>query len=205
MCARIFTRLRVLMITIGTDPKKYKELIQKVVVRRIICGSTLDEVLAKNLVISTWMPHHFVEYMSAVLKQVVKDHATLAHSDLVRAVEGENEILCHITLDTATMWQQVDRRVDEYVCPFANFHLVIANFVQTSRARLELRLRELGSDSRHDAQAQTTEATDFSSNCAFESRRRNAELCVVGREGSRSSRWDELWSDGSRVLVGVFP
>ena len=117
------------MITIGTDPKRYKELIQKVVVRRITCGSTLDEVLAEDLVISTWMPHDFIQYMSTVLKEVVKDHPTLAHSDLVRTLEEDSEVLCHITLDTATMWQHVDRRVDEYVYPFTSVSLEVANFI----------------------------------------------------------------------------
>lgn len=126
-----------------SNQKRYDELSEKIVVRRIICGSTLDEVFAKDIVISVWIPRKFVDYMSTVLKEVYKDHPTLAKSEIIRSVEDDIEVLCHITLDTIAMWQQIDRRVDELLELVWSFVFANQGPAGESRHKLKLLKRQI--------------------------------------------------------------
>lgn len=100
---------------------------RKPVVQRILAGKSLEKVLYENLVIPIWIPSSFVAYADKLVESVVIDHPGLNITkvlDIIR--EGkkpvwsydsgkEKTVLVNFTLSPIMMYQQLDRRLDEYV------------------------------------------------------------------------------------------
>ncbi|KAG8850197.1 hypothetical protein FRB91_009285 [Serendipita sp. 411] len=96
----------------GDGPKVGKPL-----VRRIIHGTTVEEVLEKDVRMMVWMPEDFVVFVREMVAQVVKERNIELLGDFIseswRLPRNTNLVLYEVKIDTVIMWQQVDRRLDD--------------------------------------------------------------------------------------------
>ena len=64
------------------------------------------------------MPQVFVKFAQSTLDEVANEFLELKGSSIIQELKQRktgDEVLCRIDIDTSIMWQQLDRRVDEYV------------------------------------------------------------------------------------------
>lgn len=92
----------------------------KLVVRRIVAGKTVDEVLQTDLFIPIWMPPNFVAFARELVGTVSKDHPEVGIEDVLDVIwepkfRRNREIfsLTRFNLSPIMMYQQIDRRLDE--------------------------------------------------------------------------------------------
>jgi hypothetical protein len=89
-------------------------------IKRLVGGDSLEELLTpKNeLVIPLWLPQDFLEFAQHTLASAFRE-AGLSEQDVLVPIQAtkrlhENLTLTLFKITPETMWQQVDRRIDEY-------------------------------------------------------------------------------------------
>ena len=92
-------------------------------IRRVARADTCEELLMpkNDLVIPVWLPKDFLEFAQHTLADAFRD-ARLSQQDVLEPKIttkrlNENLTLTLFKITPETMWQQVDRRIDEYVPP----------------------------------------------------------------------------------------
>jgi hypothetical protein len=97
-----------------------KELANRFQVRRIISGSTLQQVQEADLTIPIWMPQDFVEYAQHIVQEVAREHAGLNIGQVFEVVWTPQApavtvplVLVIFRLSPISVYQQFDRRLDE--------------------------------------------------------------------------------------------
>ncbi|KAG8866815.1 hypothetical protein FRC20_007474 [Serendipita sp. 405] len=91
------------------------------VVRRIVHGTTIDEVFENDVQMLVWMPEDFASFVREMVGQVAKERDMELQSDFISELgrlpsaneEGSDLVYYKVKIDTVMMWQQVDRRLDE--------------------------------------------------------------------------------------------
>jgi hypothetical protein len=97
------------------------EQIEQITARKIIAGSSLEEVMEENLSIPIWIPEDFVKFARETIKKVSKDMPDLVFNKCFKGWTKiskcedypEDLILVDFNLSAVTMFQQIDRRIDE--------------------------------------------------------------------------------------------
>lgn len=97
-------------------------------IRRVAAADTYEELLMpkNDLIIAVWLPKDFLEFAQHTLADAFRD-ARLSQQDVLEprmttARLNENLTLTLFRITPETMWQQVDRRIDEYVPRSLHFH-----------------------------------------------------------------------------------
>ena len=90
-------------------------------IRRVAAADTYEEILMpkNDLIIPVWLPKDFLEFAQHTLADAFRD-ARLSQQDVLEpriTTESLNEnlTLALFRITPENMWQQVDRRIDEYV------------------------------------------------------------------------------------------
>lgn len=87
-------------------------------------ATTVDELLQpdRDLIVPVVVPVRFLAYANGVLERVFADHRLIIDQTLVIAgevprsgPEAHDDALVFWRITATTMWQQIDRRVDEWV------------------------------------------------------------------------------------------
>ncbi|PVF98264.1 hypothetical protein CPB86DRAFT_797412 [Serendipita vermifera] len=107
--------------SLQTDGDIDEDQIEKITALKIIAGSSLEEVMEENLSIPIWIPEDFVNFAREMIKKVSKDMPDIPFNQCFRKLTRISEcedypetlILVDFSLSAVTMFQQIDRRLDE--------------------------------------------------------------------------------------------
>ncbi|PVF98266.1 hypothetical protein CPB86DRAFT_362005 [Serendipita vermifera] len=122
-----------------------------VTARKIIAGPTLEAVLEQNLSIPIWVPEDFLKFAREMIKKVSNDLPHLPFNECFEEKSSlpesdgllEKLILVNFNLSPVTMFQQIDRRLDELFEAVWSF--MYSNYIMrsTHEERTRLLIRQL--------------------------------------------------------------
>ncbi|PVF98261.1 hypothetical protein CPB86DRAFT_797410 [Serendipita vermifera] len=91
-----------------------------IITRKIITGSTLKQVMQENLSIPIWIPGDFLTFARGMIKKVSNDIPGVPFNECFETKftlrgnnRSEDHVLVNFNLSPVTMFQQIDRRLDE--------------------------------------------------------------------------------------------
>jgi hypothetical protein len=107
-----------------TDCVKFvldSEQTHKIRTRKIIAGSSLEEVMEENVSIPIWVPADFLTFAREMIKKFSEEMPYLPFNDCLKSLNktytckdyAEKLILINLNFSPETMFQQIDRRMDE--------------------------------------------------------------------------------------------
>ncbi|KAG8774693.1 hypothetical protein FRC16_005019 [Serendipita sp. 398] len=118
-----------LLFVVGKEP----------LVRRIVHGTTVEEVFEQDLQMMVWMPEDFVVFAREMVAQVAKKCDMEPQNNFINEFwrlpnvkkKHSDRVLYEVKIDTMVMWQQVDRRLDEI------FELIWSFMFSNDRMQME--------------------------------------------------------------------
>ncbi|KAG8841023.1 hypothetical protein FRC20_005297 [Serendipita sp. 405] len=116
-----------------------KEVGKEPLVRRIVHGTTVEEVFEQDLQMMVWMPEDFVVFAREMVAQVAKKCDMEPQNNFINEFwrlpnvkkKHSDRVLYEVKIDTMVMWQQVDRRLDEI------FELIWSFMFSNDRMQME--------------------------------------------------------------------
>ncbi|PVF98262.1 hypothetical protein CPB86DRAFT_873454 [Serendipita vermifera] len=119
----------------------------EIVTRKAITGSSLEEVMQEDLSIPIWLPEDFLTFARDMVKKVSNDMPDLPLNECFEEIftlhkgkdEPETLVLVKFTLSPVTIFQQIDRRLDEIfeiVWSFMHSNAVVKESYPRERTRL---------------------------------------------------------------------